>query len=113
MLHSQKVYYISNLILGSLILSFYAVMAFTEHYPCLTKSGTNISKGFQLAFKLGFFIHIADFANIGIFDYLIRLMVNADIEAKGIVMSKTIMMETVYYVMEWGFRCAILLVTIL
>jgi hypothetical protein len=35
-IHSQKIYYISNLLLGGLILSFYAVMAFTPHYPCLT-----------------------------------------------------------------------------
>ena len=56
---------------------------------------------------------MADFLNIGIFDYLIRKMVNDDIESREQVLSKTLLMQTIYFVMEWGFRAAILLVTIL
>jgi hypothetical protein len=33
---NHRVYYICALIINGLLLSFYAVMAFTPHYPCLT-----------------------------------------------------------------------------
>ena len=113
MFYNSKVYYVCNLLINGLILSFYAVMAFTPHYPCLTASGTNVTKGFEFAFRLGFFVHAADFTNIGFFDYYIRSRVEKDIENRGIVLSQTLMLETVYFVMEWGFRSIIFLVTIL
>ena len=88
-------------------------MAFTPHYPCLTASGTNVTKGFEFAFKLGFFVHAADFLNIGFLDYYIRYRRNDELDNRGVVLSMTLLLETVYFVMEWGFRSVIFLVTIL
>lgn len=80
---NQRLFYISNLVCNGLILSFYAVMAFTPHYPCLTASGSNITKGFEFAFKAGFALHFADFCNSGFFDFFIRQKISGDMENYG------------------------------
>lgn len=88
-------------------------MAFTDHYPCLTASGTNITKGFEFAFKLGFFVHAMDFLNNGAFDYYIRKSISRDIDRRGQVLNYTLFLETLYKVFEWVCRSLVLLVTIL
>jgi len=47
-------------------------MAFTPHVPCLTPTGANITKGFEFAFKLGFFAIAADFTNQSFLEFYIR-----------------------------------------
>ena len=41
-------------------------MVFAEHEPCLSKSGSNITKGFQIAFIVGLFVQLGDFINSNI-----------------------------------------------
>ena len=69
---NQRIYYIAGLLFNALLLSFYTVMAFTPHVPCLTPTHANVTKGFEFAFKLGFFATSADFINAGIFEFYIR-----------------------------------------
>ena len=54
------------------MLSFYTVMAFTPHMPCYNQTDQNITKGFEFAFKLGFFATAADFINAAFFEFYIR-----------------------------------------
>lgn len=87
-------------------------MAFTPHYPCLTATGSNITKGFEFAFKVGFFVHAVDFLNTGIFDFVIRNRTFKEMQTRGMVLNFTVMLETTYLVLEWTFRGAVLLVSI-
>ena len=55
------------------LLSSYAVMAFTPHEVCLTADGImNVTKGFEFAFKLGFYVIGIDFLNAAFLEYYIR-----------------------------------------
>ena len=69
---NQRIYYIAGLLFNALLLSFYTVMAFTPHIPCLTMTGSNVTKGFEFAFKLGFFATAADFVNAAFFEFYVR-----------------------------------------
>ena len=62
----------AGLLLNAALLSCYTVMAFTPHVPCLTDSGTNVTKGFEFAFKLGFYATVADFINAAFLEFYIR-----------------------------------------
>ena len=69
---NQRLYYIAGLLLNALLLSLYTVMAFTSHTPCLTPTGSNVTKGYEFAFKLGFFVTSADFINAAFFEFYVR-----------------------------------------
>ena len=69
---NQRCYYICGLVSNALLLSFYTVMAFTPHIPCFTPTGSDVTKGFQFAFRLGFFALAADFVNSAFFEFYIR-----------------------------------------
>lgn len=47
-------------------------MAFAEHEPCLTATGMNITKGFEFAFRLGFYATLADFINAAFLEFYLR-----------------------------------------
>jgi hypothetical protein len=99
--------------LNALLLSFYTVQAFTPHTPCLTATGSNVTKGFEFAFKLGFYAAAADFVNAAFFEFYIRQRNHIEMEAHGFVSKTTQTMETVYAVMEWVFRGLYILVSLL
>lgn len=109
---NQRIYYIVSLVLNALILSFYATMAFTPHVPCLTPTGANITKGFEFAFKLGFFAIAADFTNQSFLEFYIRQRNFHDQQKTGFVSAATLTLETVHSVMEWVFRGLILSVSL-
>ena len=69
---NQRIYYIAGLVLNGALLSFYSVMAFAEHEPCLTATGMNITKGFEFAFRLGFYATLADFINAAFLEFYLR-----------------------------------------
>ena len=69
---NQRLYYIAGLVLNALLLSFYAVMAFTPHAHCETPTGFNVTKGFEISFKLGFYATAADFINSSFFEFYVR-----------------------------------------
>ena len=110
---NQRFYYITGLFTNALLLSFYTVMAFVPHIPCLTPNGANVTKGFEFAFKLGFFALAADFTNSAFFEFYIRSRNYIEIEKNGFVSAATLTLETVYAVMEWVFRGLICLVSLL
>lgn len=110
---NQRFYYIVGLFVNALLISFYTVMAFVPHIPCLTPTGANATKGFEFAFKLGFFSLAADFTNSAFFEFYVRTRNNAEMEKKGFVTPMTLTLETVYAVMEWVFRGLICLVSLL
>jgi len=47
-------------------------MVVTEHTPCLSKSGRNITDGFELAFIIGLFVLLGDFINSNVLEILFR-----------------------------------------
>jgi len=47
-------------------------MAFSTHEVCLNAVGLNITKGFDFAFRLGFYATLADFLNAAFFEFYIR-----------------------------------------
>jgi len=110
---NQRFYYITGLLLNALLLSFYTVMAFTPHIACLTSTGTNVTKGFEFCFKLGFFATVADFINAAFFEFYIRQRNHAEKERYGYITKGTLTLETIYAVMEWVFRALCLLVALL
>ena len=65
-------YYIAGLLFNALLLSFYTVMTFTDHIPCITPQNTNVTKGFEFAFKVGFLVTGADFLNSAFFEFYVR-----------------------------------------
>ena len=110
---NQRLYYVAGLVLNALLLSFYAVMAFTPHAHCETPTGFNVTKGFEFSFKLGFYATAADFINSSFFEFYVRQRNHTDMQKYGHVSAKTQTLETVYAVMEWVFRGLFVLVTIL
>ena len=110
---NQRLYYIAGLLLNALLLSLYTVMAFTPHIPCLTPTGSNVTKGYEFAFRLGFFATSADFINAAFFEFYVRQRNHAEIEARGFVTSTTQTMEIIYAVMEWVFRGLTVLISVL
>ena len=110
---NQRLYYIVGLFTNALLLSFYTVMAFVPHIPCLTPTGANVTKGFEFAFKLGFFSLMADFLNSAFFEFYVRTRNQIELEKQGYVSAATLTLETVYAVMEWVFRGMICLVSLL
>ena len=103
----------AGLLFNALLLSLYTVMAFTEHVPCLTEQGQNVTKGFEFAFKLGFFATLADFINSAFFEFYIRQRHHLETDGQGFISSTTHTMETIYAVMEWAFRGFFVLVSLL
>ena len=110
---NQRLYYIAGLLLNGALLSFYSVMAFADHEPCLTATGMNITRGFQFAFRLGFYATLADFINSAFLEFYLRQRHSADRAKLGFVTHATLAWQTVYAVMEWAFRAIFLLVSIL
>lgn len=110
---NQRFYYIVGLFMNALLLSFYTVMAFVPHMPCLTPTGVNVTKGFEFAFKLGFYSLAADFTNSAFFEFYVRTRSQFEQEKSGYVSAATLTLETVYAVMEWVFRGLICLVSLL
>ena len=110
---NQRCYYIAGLLLNALLLSFYTVQTFTPHVPCRTLTGSNVTKGFEFAFKLGFYAAAADFINAAFFEFYIRQRTHIEIQNFGQVTKTTQALETVYAVMEWVFRAIYILLTIL
>ena len=98
---------------NAFLLSFYTVMAFTEHQPCLTATGSNVTQGFDFAFKLGFCGVAADFLNAAFFEIYIRLRKQDEMEKRGYVSSMTCTLQTIYIAMEWAFRAVTLTVSLL
>ena len=47
-------------------------MTFTEHVPCITPQNTNVTKGFEFAFKVGFLTTGLDFINSAFFEFYVR-----------------------------------------
>ena len=109
---NQRFYYIAGLLFNALLLSFYTVMAFTPHIPCMTATGQNVTKGFEFAFKLGFFATAADFINAAFFEFYIRQRNHMEVVNYGYVTAAQLTMETIYAVMEWVFRGLFLLVSL-
>lgn len=72
-----------------------------------------MTKGFEFAFKLGFFALAADFVNSAFFEFYIRSRNYIELEKKGYVSAATLTLETVYAVMEWVFRGLVCLVSLL
>ena len=61
------------MIINAGLLSSYTVMAFTPHQDCITSDGVmNVTKGFEFAFKLGFYVISADFLNAAFLEFYIR-----------------------------------------
>lgn len=69
---SQRCYFLTGLVFNMALLAVYSVVTFSAHEPCLTPTGSNISKGFEFAFKLGMLISAADFVNSAFFEFFIR-----------------------------------------
>lgn len=110
---NQRFYYIAGLLLNALLLSFYTVQTFTPHVPCLTDTGMNVTKGFEFAFKLGFYACVADFVNAAFFEFYIRQRNHVEMDEHGFVSKTTQAFETVYAVMEWVFRGLYIIVSLL
>ena len=102
-----------GLLLNALLLSLYTVMAFTAHVPCLGPRGSNVTKGFEFCFKLGFYACAADFINAAFFEFYIRQRNHVEMSAHGFVSRTTQTLETVYAVMEWAFRAFYILISML
>ena len=73
----------------------------------------NVTKGFEFAFKLGFYACVADFVNATFFEFYIRQRNHVELEEHGFVTKTTLAFETVYAVMEWVFRGLYVLVSLL
>lgn len=101
------------MLFNALLMSFYSVMVFSEHVPCYTESGMNVTKGFEFAFKLGFYAGAADFINAAFFEFYIRQRNHVEMSAYGYITQATLTLETIYAVMEWVFRGLFLLVSLL
>ena len=74
---------------------------------------TNVTKGFEFAFKLGFIATVADFINSAFFEFYIRQRNHFEMQKLGYLTATTQTFETVYAVMEWVFRLLFILVCIL
>ena len=86
---NQRCYYLVGLLLNALLLSLYTVMAFTSHVPCLGPRGSNVTKGFEFCFKLGFYACAADFINAAFFEFYIRQRNHVEMSAHGFVSRTT------------------------
>ena len=89
-------------------------MAFTPHEVCLTADGImNVTKGFEFAFKLGFYVIGVDFLNAAFLEFYIRQRYMAEMQKYGFISSSTLTVQTVYAVMEWVFRAIWIFVSLL
>lgn len=73
----------------------------------------NVTKGFEFAFKLGFYACVADFVNAAFFEFYIRQRHHIEMEEHGFVSKTTQAFETIYAVMEWVFRGFYIIVSFL
>ena len=54
------VYFGMLTVVNTVVLSLYALQVFNDHKPCTTRSGKNITIGFEYLFKVGFVLQIID-----------------------------------------------------
>ena len=59
-------FYVICLVCNVMLIALYAVQVYSPHQTCIV-NGKNITQHFDLAFRLGFGIAIADFFNLNIF----------------------------------------------
>ena len=59
-------FYVICLVCNVMLIALYAVQVYSPHQTCIV-NGKNITQHFDLAFRLGFGIVIADFFNLNIF----------------------------------------------
>ena len=101
---NQRLYYISSLLTNAALLSFYTVMSFTHHVPCLDDIGMNITRGFEFAFRLGFAMTVADIINSSFVEFYIRQRHYHDLVKNGNLSNVTASLETLQSHLEWYFR---------
>ena len=112
-LQSYVAYYTANLFFNVLLLAFYAVMVISSHEPCLTRSGTNITDGFEMAFLLGLFVLVGDFINSNIISILFRFKKQHEQRKFGISLKFTSRMTETTAYFEWGYRLMTVIISIL
>ena len=110
MLKCFSVYYIANLLMNVFLLSFYVVLAASDHIPCKTKSGYNITQKFDFVFGLGAVIIAADAFNSAVPCIYFRAKLELERDKKKT--DSTLMLATLSYLVEWFFRIAIILVSL-
>ena len=112
-MQTYAAYYSINLFSNVLLLAAYAVMVTAEHTACLTKGGTNITDGFEIAFILGLFVQIGDFVNSNVLAILFRFKKQHEEARFGVAASFTQRMNETSLIFEWGYRVMTILVCFL
>ena len=109
-LQKYSVYYLFNLLSNVMLLSVYAVMVTAEHQDCLTKSGTNITHEFQIAFMVGLFVQLGDSINTNVLTILFRVKKQLEEREFGVTSAFTQRINKTTTFFEWSYRVMTILV---
>ena len=112
-MQTYSAYYSINLFSNVLMLAAYAVMVTAEHTACLTKRGTNITDGFEVAFILGLFVQAGEFLNSNVLAILFRFKKQHEERRCGVTSTFTQRMNEASAIFEWGYRVMTLFVCFL
>jgi len=110
---NYMVYYFCQMLVNALLLSVYIVQALSEHHPCLSKNGHNITLRFEFSFKLGMLVLFIDSVNTSIVEIYYRFRVQYEENLNGVVSSGTLRTAMISTVIGWVLKSAILTVSII
>ena len=63
------IYFTSHLLSSIGLLTIYLIQVFSEHQPCTTVYGRNITENIEFVFQLGFTILVLDFINTNLINF--------------------------------------------
>ena len=105
-------YFSCYLTCNVLLLALYAIQVFSEHSPCKTQSGADVTKSFEFAFNLGFTILAIDGLNTNVLNIFLQFKAITQRESADFKNCWAYKILTVSNCAEWILRFSILAVSL-
>lgn len=105
-------YYLATLLVNVILIALYVVQVISEHQPCLTQDGYNITQKFEMSFKAGLFVLLADVANTNVVEIYYRFQVQLEEQKFGVALAASQRLAATSTVTGWFLRVATLLVAL-
>ena len=74
------------------MISLYTVQAFSDHEKCVTESGYSITISYEIAFRLGLGVIVAETVNTNILGIYLKFLQRREMKKQGYIQQMKVMM---------------------